>query len=206
MTREAYQSAPNGPALAKLLRRSDPEPELDLRPAMDRALRQVRQGADLRKNAHGEELRFALHVIEAAIYGIDDIRALLEEACEVLLAARDAEEIPARALLAERYDELRLSLDPIAEGCEYEGVDLLGRKAKGYDIELGVSAHFSIAPARMTIDAKGLDLPPPKDGFEPVEEVETIIEKLDRALLRVDRAAENYCRDARFLSARLELN
>ncbi|MEM8988240.1 MAG: hypothetical protein AAGC95_16110 [Pseudomonadota bacterium] len=189
---------------AYLRRRAEPS-DVDVSIGVDRALRHAQQGESLREAADQEEVRFALHAIEAALFAIDDIRELLEEACEVTLSARESSDEAARALFAERYDEVRLAIDPIANEAEYEGASLLSKKARALDIELGPKAHFSVSAYRLDIGEKGLDLPPPRDAFETAEEIEMALEKLDRALQRVDRAAESYCRDAQYLSGRLEL-
>lgn len=170
---------------------------------VNRAVKAAYRGATGRTDARAENLKFALHAIEAALFALDDIRALIEEACEMALAAADVNDEAERALFADRYDEIRLSIDPIANDAEFEGVNLLGDKAKPLDVDLDGRANYSVTAAQMTSSNKGLNLPPPEQAFAEADEIQKIIEHLDRALTRVDRASEIYCRDAEVLSLRI---
>ncbi len=152
-----------------------------------------------------DEAIFALQVIEAASYAIDDIRSILEDAADVVVAARDAERTQDRAALAERYNALRNAIDPIAEEAEFEGARLVGPNARAMEIHLDGGATFNVGAFRLDLTERGLDLPPAADGFASEEDVEAVAARLDGALSRLDRAGDALCRDARFLSARLAL-
>ncbi len=198
-------SFPSRPAVAGLLNRGAPDqPDIDWRATTARVVQQAKDG-DVSTGGAGarDDIGFALQAIEATLYALDDIRARIEEACEVALAAREAEDEAGRALLAERYDDLRLQIEPLAEGAEYEGVNLLGRRATSLDDECGGRARYCVFAARLNLGEKSLHLPPPRDAFGPLEEVDAIIDRLDRALSRMDRIEEIYCRDAQALSLRL---
>lgn len=94
-------------------------PEMDVAGGLNRALKNVQSAAEVEQSSkqeqQGNPVRDALSAIEAALYAIDRVRDILEQACEVVLSARDVEEIGGRAMLAESYDELRLSIDEALE-------------------------------------------------------------------------------------------
>ncbi|MEL7028482.1 MAG: hypothetical protein AAGL49_04560 [Pseudomonadota bacterium] len=177
--------------------------DVDVSVGLNRALAHARsRSAKLRTRAH-EDIAFALQAIEAALFAIDEIRGLLEEAGEVVEAARAAPDLGGRALLAERYDDLRLAVDEIAGSAEFEGVSLLSEDARSLEVELGRKARYLVAPLRLAVSAKGLHLPPPEDAFAETEEIDRVAEKIAAGQKRVSRATETYCRDAQVLGARL---
>ena len=181
-------------------------PELDVAAGLNRALTTARRAApapDAVPEEQSNPVRDALTAIEAALYAIDRVRDILEQACEITVSARDVEEIGGRALLAESYDELRLSIDEALEKIDPRAGVLIGKNNRHLDVALGGKARYSVSPVRLDISDKGLNLLPPRDAFAEMVEIEAVLEQLDKALSRADRAAASYCRDAQYLIARM---
>lgn len=177
--------------------------EVDISVGLNRALAHARsRSARLRSSVH-EDVELALQSIEAALFAIDEIRELLREACDIASAAAETTDLGGRALLAERYDDVRAAVDDIAGSAEFDGVTLLAENARALEVELGQKARYLVAPFRLNIGPKGLDLPPPETAFAEAEEIAQCGEALLAGLVRLDRAAETYCRDAQVLGARV---
>ena len=180
-------------------------PEMDVAGGLNRALRMTAgsgKSADLAVDV--DHLRSALAAIEAALFTLDQARDIIEEAYEVVLSAQDTDDEGGRALLAESYDELRLSIGALAEGVDERAASLIGKAQRQMDVKLGGKAHYSISPFRLDISDRGLDLSPPRDAFSTTAEIEAVLTELDRALGKADRAANGYCRDAQFLINRMK--
>ncbi|WP_428408759.1 hypothetical protein [Hyphococcus sp.] len=184
---------------------ADEMPAMDVAGGLDRALRNRR--AVIEENHHDAQenpVRDALAAIEAALYAIDRVRDILEQACEVALSAKDVDEAGGRALLAESYDELRLSINEALEKIDPRAAVLIGKGQRHIDVTLAGRARYSVSPFRLDVSEKGLDLPPPADAFATYEEIDDILDHLDKALGKADRAAASYCRDAQYLIARMK--
>lgn len=179
-------------------------PEVDVAGGLNRALRNASQAAPEKpaEKKKTNPAHDALAAIEAALYAIDRIRDSLEQACEVTLSAKDVEDVGGRALLAERFDEWRLSIDAIIENVDPRAVPLIGKNQRHLDVTLGGKARYSVSPVRLDVSEKGLNVSPPRDAFATYEEIDATLEELDNALARADRAAAGYCRDAQYLIAR----
>jgi hypothetical protein len=180
-------------------------PAMDVAAGLDRALRRtgVREAPQQAAPNFDNNIRDALLAIESALYSIDRVREIIEQAYEVALSAHEAEEAGARALLAESFDELRLQINSTVEGIEDRAATLIGKNPKQIDVKLGGKAHYSVSPFRLDVSSKGLSITPPRDAFETYDEINAALDELDVALKRADRAAAAYCRDAQFLIARL---
>ena len=178
-------------------------PEMDVAGGLDRALRSSNTIADQPRPDHDEPVRNALAAIETVLYAIDRVRDILEQGCEIALSAKNIEEVSGRAMLAESYDELRLSIDASLEKIDPRAVVLIGKNQRHLDVLLGGKTRYSVSPMRLDVSDKGLNLSPPRDAFETYEEIDDILDQLDKALSRCDRAAASYCRDAQYLIARM---
>lgn len=179
--------------------------QADVEAGVNRALRgpkvpQERSTADEKE----ERVREALGVIETALYAIDGVRDILEQACEVAISAKSVEDVGGRALLAERYDELRLSINDLIEKADPRATQLIGPNARHLDVTLEGKARYSVSSTRLDINERGLNVSPPRDAFSTFEEIDVVLEELDAALGRADRAAAGYCRDAQYLIARMK--
>ncbi len=183
----------------------DEIPAMDVAGGLDRALRNRKANIeephpDTRENP----VRDALSAIEAALYAIDRVRDILEQACEVAISAKDVDDAGGRALLAESYDELRLSINDSLDKIDPRAAVLIGKGQRHIDVMLGGRTKYSVSPVRLDVSEKGLDLPPPAEAFAHYEEIDIVLDHLDKALGRADRAAASYCRDAQYLIARMK--
>ena len=184
----------------------EPLPEMNTGAGVSRVLRLSSSANNLRDAAAARgPIQEALTAIEVALYAIDEIRDIIEQAYEVAISAHDTSDEAGRALLAESYDELRLAITEIADSADGQSSTLVGKQRRQIDVRLGGQAHYSVSPIRLDPSDKGLALSPPRDAFSSDDEVFSVIEELDRALQKADRAAASYCRDAKFLIARLEV-
>lgn len=182
----------------------DTLPELDIVGGVNRALK----GATVETQKESKRIdetpvREALGAIEASLYAIDKIRDMLEQACEVAISAKDNDDAGGRALLAERYDEMRLSVDTIISTADPRAVLLIGKNPRHLDVNLCGKTRYSVSSMRLDTSDKGLGLSPPRDAFASDKEIDTTLEEIDRALGLADRAGAGYCRDAQYLIARM---
>jgi hypothetical protein len=179
-------------------------PEIDITAGLNRVLRAAAPQPDSQAaEAKIDPVREALATIEAALYAIDTIRDIIEQACEVTLSAQSVEDIGGRALLAESYDEIRQQISKTIENLDERAALLVGKNQHNLDIRLGGKANYSISPTRLDLSARGLNLEPPREAFATFEEISAVLAELDTALKKADRTASAYCRDAQFLIARL---
>ncbi|GAB4533335.1 MAG: hypothetical protein Kow00133_21280 [Amphiplicatus sp.] len=197
-----------GPFSGFLGRRSnaqepDDMPQMDVVGGLTRALRKTAPKDAAPQGEDDGPIREALASIECALYSIDAIRDVIEQAYEVTLSAQNVEDAGGRALLAERYDELRLSINRIIEQLDDRAARLIGRNAHNLDVKLGGKANYSVSAIRMDVSPKGLELDPPREAFATFDEITRVMEELDNAVKKADRAAAGYCRDAQFLISRL---
>jgi hypothetical protein len=182
-------------------------PAMDVAAGLDRALRRTGgAGAPSKKPEPqgGNNIREALAAIESALYSIDRVRDIIEQAYEVALSAHEAEEAGARALLAESFDELRLSINAAVDAVDDRAATLIGKNQRQIDVKLGGKAHYSVSPSRLDTSSKGLNVNPPTDAFSTYDEISASLDELDAALRKADRAAAAYCRDAQFLIGKLQ--
>lgn len=179
-------------------------PAADMTAAVDRVLRKTPAPTQTTtESINDEPIRATLGAIEAALYSIDQIREIIEQAYDVALSARDVEDAGGRSLLAESYDELRLSINSLVDDLDEQASVLIGKNQRHIDVHLGGKAHYSISPTRLDVSSKGLNLDPPRDAFATFDEITQIMDELDAATKRADRAAASYCRDAQYLITRL---
>jgi len=180
-------------------------PAMDVAGGLDRALRRTGGRESPRATAPqlDNTIKDALVAIESALFSIDRIREIIEQAYEVALSAHEAEEAGARALLAESFDELRLQINATIDAIDDRAATLIGKNSRQIDVKLGGKANYSVSPFRLDASPKGLNITPPRDAFESFDEINAALDELDVAIKRADRAASAYCRDAQFLIQRL---
>jgi hypothetical protein len=182
-------------------------PAMDIAAGLDRALRRTAGASPQPKKPETQaenNIRDALAAIESALFSIDHVRDIIEQAHEVALSAHEVEEEGARALLAESFDELRLSVNTAVDAIDDRAATLIGKNQRQIDVKLGGKAHYSVSPCRLDVSPKGLNINPPRDAFSTFEEINASLDELDAALKKADRVANAYCRDAQFLIAKLQ--
>lgn len=183
-------------------RENEPTHEIDTMAGLNRVLRMAAPNGDA-GDTFADPIRDALASIEAALYAIDSVREVIDQAYEVVLSAQNVEDAGGRALLAESYDELRQQITKVLDELDERAATLLGKNQHNLEVKLGGKAQYSISPTRLDLSARGLNLEPPRDAFATFDEITAVLGELDSALNKADRAAAGYCRDAQFLIARL---
>ncbi|HXI88230.1 MAG TPA: hypothetical protein VNH64_12280, partial [Parvularculaceae bacterium] len=181
----------------------DALPVIDVAAGLNRILKSAPAQTEIHNTVSVDPIREALASIESALYSIDAVRDIIEQACEVALSAQEVEDAGGRALLAESYDELRLSINKTIDALDERAACLIGKNQHNLDVKLGGKAQYSVSPTRLDVSARGLNLDPPRDAFAAFDEITEVLAQLDSALKKADRAAAGYCRDAQFLIARL---
>lgn len=206
-SKPAQKSAKRNPLSLLLGRKAsddaDAMPEIDVAAGLSRILKSTPAPPENQDAVSIDPIREALASIEAALYSIDTVRDIIEQAYEVALSAQEVQDAGGRALLAESYDELRLSINKTIDGLDERAASLIGKTQRNLDVKLGGKAHYSVSPTRLDVSARGLNLEPPRDAFATFEEITEVLGQLDSALKKADRAAAGYCRDAQFLIARM---
>lgn len=158
---------------------------------------------------HLAAARVAIETLEAAVLSLDSIARILQDADE-LISAADQDGAPdgedgTRAILAERYDELREDITRIA-GTAYAGrTNLLDGLGGQLDVPLDARgrAQAIISGANATADPAGLDIPAPEGAFASAGERQTIKQSLTAALLETQTLAARFEMDAALLAARI---
>ena len=157
------------------------------------------------ENPDNKGLRAALRAIESALFVMDDMREKLIEASQLVLKAGSSSTDGGRALLAERYDEIRLSFDPIVKNADPDAQKLLGAKSGALTVRIG-GAQYAIACAKVDISKNGLNLPPPLDAFMSDKEIAETLQHIKKATEKIAEIADGYLSDAIFLSQKLVKN
>ena len=177
-----------------------PEPDLVIDVARAR-LALARRGKGAHPAAHA--IRLALGAIEDALIAVDAIRAALDEASELAVDALATRDEGRRAILAERYDDLRHAINESC-GVTTKEADCLTAHVKArIEVSLdhkGRSRHV-VRGCDLSTGAQGLDLPPPLEAFATDEEIQNVIAATAAAFQRLDRAAQIFLDDAGALTA-----
>lgn len=181
----------------------EPPPEMVIDVARARLALARRRG----RGPQTVAIRNALGAIEDALIAIDAIRAALDEAGELTAEALVSPDENRRALLADRYDDLRRAINE-ASGATTKEADCLTCYARArievvLDIQ-GRSRHV-VRGADLSAGAGGLDLPPPLDAFATDEEIEAAADAIGAAFHRLDRAMQIFLDDAGALTAAADL-
>lgn len=199
---------PRKSALQGLLGRKQPASEPEM-PAMDvaagvsRALRATTPSPEAPRRDVDEAIMATLSTIESALFAVDTLRDILEQALDIAHSAFAADDPGGRALLAESYDEIRLTISKTIDNLDPRAASLIGKNAHNVDVRLGGKANYSVSAFRLDLSPKGLNLDPPRDAFATNAEIEGVLTEIDNGLQKADRAASALCRDAQFLIARL---
>lgn len=147
----------------------------------------------------------AIETLEAAVLSLDAIAARLREAAELAATARTCPDEGARALLAERYDEIREEIDGIARTAYGGRTNLLDGLGGTLDVPLDTSgrARMAISGVDATSGPQGLALPAPKTAFAADAEIAAVARALEAALAGTAAHAERFEMEAAVLAARI---
>lgn len=179
---------------------AEPEPELVIDVARAR-LALARKGRNAGPQAPA--IRMALGAIEDALISVDAIRAALDEAAELTGEALEISDEGRRALLADRYDDLRRAINEACGATAPEGDCLTAHAKARLEVTLdqaGRSRHV-VRGTDLSTGAQGLDLPPPLEAFAANDEIRAVQAAIANALHRLDRATQIFLDDAGALTA-----
>ena len=177
-----------------------PEPDLVIDVARAR-LALARRGKGAHPAAHA--IRAALGAIEDALIAVDAIRAALDEAAELAADALASKDEGRRAILAERYDDLRQAINESCGATTREADCLTAHVKARIEVSLDPKgrARHVVRGCDLSTGAQGLDLPPPLEAFATDEEIAGVTAAVALAFQRLDRAAQIFLDDAGALTA-----
>ena len=177
---------------------------VDIRSGIDRALRQTRRGS-YSVVTLAEAAARAVSSVEGTLVAIDSINNFLSEALELTAEALSNPEVTKRAMVADRYEELRSRIDTVAGGATFDGVNLIDGNRGFVEVVLPDGGHPRHAIGHITLVAgeRGLALKAPSELFSTNDEIEAARMSLFAARQRLDRAAETFLNQASVLAPHL---
>lgn len=162
----------------------------------------------------------AIETLEAAVLSLDAIVHRLSDARELVDAAQveagdrpghvEDEENGTRALLAERYDELRSDITRIASTAYAGRTNLLDGLGGQLEISLDAGGRAKAvipgvnAAVRSEVNPHGLDLPPPELAFSTAAEREAIARAVAAAIQQIHAFAARFEVDAALMAAKVQ--
>lgn len=173
---------------------------VDIRSGIDRALRQVRKVAA--PASVTEAAARAVSTVEGTLVAIDSIHSYLSEALDLTAEALAHPDETKRAMIADRYEELRSRIDTVAAGATFEGVNLIDGARKTIEVMMPEGGHPRHAIGHITLVAgeRGLSLKSPSELFATADEIEAARLSLFAARQRLERAAETFLNQASMLA------
>jgi hypothetical protein len=181
-----------------------PVEPVDIRSGIDRALRQTRRGS-YSVVTLAEQAARAVATVEGTLVAIDSIHNFLSEALELTAEALSNPDVTKRAMVADRYQELRTRIDTVAAGATFQGVNLIDGNRSSIEVILPDGGHPRHAIGHITLVAgeRGLALKAPSELFSTNDEIEAARMSLFAARQRLDRAAETFLNQASVLAPHL---
>ena len=180
-----------------------PVEPVDIRSGIDRALRQTKRGYTPASVI--ETAARAVSVVEGTLVAIDTINDYLTEALDLTAAALSHPDATKRAMIADRYEELRGRVDTVAAGATFDGTNLID-SARGA-IELvtpeGGQPRHAIGHITLVAGERGLALKAPSEQFGSNDEIEAARASLMSARHRLHKAAETFLNQASMLAPSL---
>jgi hypothetical protein len=182
-----------------------PVEPVDIRSGIDRALRQTRRGSYAVVTL-AEAAARAVSTVEGTLVAIDTIHNFLSEALDLTAEALSSPEITKRAMVADRYEELRSRIDTVAGGATFECINLIDGNRGSIEVVLPDGGHPRHAIGHITLVAgeRGLALKAPSELFASNDEIEAARMSLFAARQRLDRAAETFLNQASVLAPHLD--
>ena len=181
-----------------------PVEPVDIRSGIDRALRQARRGA-FTSGSLAETAARAISTVEGTLVAIDSIDTYLSEALELTADALTDADATKRAMIADRYEELRSRIDTVAAGATFEGINLIDAARGAIEVTLpeGGQPRHAIGHITLVAGERGLSLKAPSELFASNDEIEAARMSLFAARQRLDRAAETFLNQASILAPHL---
>jgi len=174
---------------------------VDIRSGIDRALRQTRRGAPMPASFEETAAR-AISTVEGTLVAIDSIHDYLSEALDLTAAALSHPDMTKRAMIADRYEELRSRIDTVAAGATFEGVNLIDGARGTIEVTVpeGGQPRHAVGHITLVAGERGLSLKAPSEQFASNDEIEAARLSLFAARQRLDRAAETFLNQASMLA------
>ena len=180
--------------------------------ALKRALRSTATASGSLSAAElGQRIATALSTIETAVLATDAVTERLREAADLVADAGRNADVGRRALLADRYDDLRAEIDAIVGSASHNRVNLIsgrriGGKIASFDIPLDGDGRSGIAVqvVNLTTGEAGLSLSPPRDAFADDGEIEAIAAEIAAARETAAAVSELFADHAALISERLD--
>jgi hypothetical protein len=183
-----------------------PVEPIDIRSGIDRALRHTRRAPATPKTTEEAAAR-AVSAVEGTLVAIDSIHDYLREALDLAASAMAAPDATKRAMIADRYEELRSRIDTVAAGATFEGVNLIDAGRDSIEVKLPAAGEprHSIGHITLVAGERGLSLKAPSELFSSNDEVEITRTSLMAARERLNKAAETFLNQASVLAPHMGL-
>ena len=183
-----------------------PVDPVDIRSGIDRALRHTRKAAITPKTVEEAAAR-AVAAVEGTLVAIDSITDYIKEALDLTASALATPDTTKRAMIADRYEELRTRIDTVAAGASFEGVNLIDSGRESIEIKLPAAGEprHSIGHITLVAGERGLSLKAPSELFISNDEIEVARHTLFAARERLGRAADTFLNQASVLAPHLGL-
>ncbi|MGV6820242.1 MAG: hypothetical protein ACWA5T_07050 [Parvularcula sp.] len=143
----------------------------------------------------------ARQALTTAISTISDLRATLRSLGELAASALATNDLGARGLLSERFEDIRGDLAALAET---QAVSLLTPQGSEIVVPLPGNAQYVIHPARFDLEAGPFHLPVPASGFSETSDITAVLEAIDRLIASLDTVTKTFKGDLRFLNRHIE--
>lgn len=191
--------------------RTPPDQPRAPRSAVARALRQTAADAGAPLAAElGQRIATALSTIETAVLAIDTVSDKLNEARDLVEAARATPDVGRRALFAGRYDDVRAEIDAAVGSAAHNRINLIngrliGGQLPAFDIALDERGHarLAIQIVNLTTGPGGLALSPPRSAFAEADELAAIAGEIAAARKLAGKVSAHFADHAALISDRL---
>lgn len=179
---------------------------VDIRFGIERVLRNARKPQTVPRTVEEAAAR-AVSAVEGTLVAIDTINEYLMEALDLTTEALKTPDPAKRAMIADRYEELRSSIDTVAAGASFQGVNLIDSGRDALEIRLPSAGEPRHAISHITLVAgeRGLSIKSPAELFASEDEIDAARQTLIAARLRLDRATETFLNQASMLAPHLGL-
>ena len=180
------------------------EGPVDIRFGIDRVLRNTRKPKATPGTVEEAAAR-AVTAVEGTLVAIDTINEYLMEALDLTTEALKTSDPAKRAMIADRYEELRSNIDTVAAGASFQGVNLIDSGRDALEIKLPAAGEPRHAISHITLVAgeRGLSIKSPAELFASEDEIDAARQTLIAARLRLDRATDTFLNQASMLAPHL---
>lgn len=173
--------------------------------AVLRALQNSARRSSPHSAAVRADLARAIAVVEAAMLGLSQIRELVDEAEGLCRSALETEHGTRRALIAERYRNVMVEINAIANATGHNGVNLIDDSASTITVKVadGQEIRLRLPHIVLTTGSGGLALPRASRAFGSTSHLKELLAHLSLARSRLDKAASSFQEHASDLAKRL---